>query len=96
MGKDEVIYAADDAEKERVIAKYKNRKIEISRFKGLGEMPVSVLKETTMEKSKRTLLQVMLVDAGETDKAFSDLMGRDVQARFKFITENAAGFEADV
>ncbi len=96
MGKDEVIYAADDAEKEKVLAKHKNRKIDVSRFKGLGEMPVNVLKETTMDKSRRTLLQVMLVDAEETDKAFSDLMGRDVQARFKFITENAAGFEADI
>ena len=96
IGKDEVVYAADDPEKEKVMAKYKNRKVEISRFKGLGEMPVAVLKETTMEKSKRTLLQVMLVDEADTDKAFSDLMGRDVQARFKFITENAAGFETDI
>ncbi len=96
LGKDEVLYAADDAEKEKVLAKHKNRKIEVSRFKGLGEMPVAVLKETTMDTTKRVLLQVTLVDAEETDKAFSELMGRDVQARFKFITENAAGFEADI
>lgn len=95
IGKD-VFYAADDPEKEKILAKNKNRKIEISRFKGLGEMPMSVLKETTMDPNKRKLLRVELVDEKETEQAFSGLMGKDAGARFKFIQENAAGFELDI
>jgi len=92
----EVLYAADDAEKEKILAKNKHRKIEISRFKGLGEMPMGVLKETTMDPSKRKLLRVALVDEKETEEAFSGLMGKDAGARFKFIQENAAGFDLDI
>ncbi|MBI3794281.1 MAG: type IIA DNA topoisomerase subunit B [Nitrospinae bacterium] len=95
MGK-EAFYAADDAEKEKLLAKYKHRKLEVSRFKGLGEMPMSVLKETTMEVSKRRLLRVTLVDEKETEETFQGLMGKDSGARFKFIQENAAGFDLDV
>ncbi|MBI3581647.1 MAG: type IIA DNA topoisomerase subunit B [Nitrospinae bacterium] len=93
---DEVFYGADDAEKEKILARHKHRKAEVSRFKGLGEMPMSVLKETTMDPARRKLLRVELVGEGETEEAFSGLMGRDPAARFKFIQENAAGFDLDV
>jgi DNA gyrase subunit B len=92
----EVHYAIDDDEKEKILAKLKNRKVDISRFKGLGEMPVNILKDTTMNKAKRTLLRIELIDEEETDLAFKDLMGKDPEPRFRFITENAAGFELDV
>jgi len=92
----EVLYAVDDDEKEKHLAKLKGKRVEISRYKGLGEMPASVLKETTMDKSRRTLLRVELVDEEDTDSVFKDLMGKDPEPRFRFITENAAGFELDV
>jgi len=87
-------YADDDAEKEKILKRYK--KVEISRFKGLGEMPVKALKETTMEPRKRTLLRMELTDEEETESMFKKLMGRDATARFRFIQENAAGFEPDI
>jgi DNA topoisomerase IV B subunit len=92
----EVFYAADEKEKEDIQAKYKHKKLEISRFKGLGEMPMNVLKETTMDPANRKLLRVELVDEKETEAAFSGLMGKDPGARFKFIQENAAGFDLDI
>ena len=95
IGKD-VLYAADDSEKGKIMEKYKHRKIEVSRFKGLGEMPMNVLKETTMDVTKRKLMRVVLVDERETEEAFRDLMGKDSGARFKFIQENAAGFDIDI
>jgi topoisomerase-4 subunit B len=59
-------------------------------------MPVSVLKETTMSRKKRTLLRVELVDEEETETAFSELMGKESAPRFRFIQANSAGFELDV
>ncbi|MEE8483547.1 MAG: DNA topoisomerase IV subunit B, partial [Nitrospinota bacterium] len=85
----ETFYAADDAGKDKILKKNKNRKTEVFRFKGLGEMPVNILKETTMDKSKRRLLRVELVNEKETESAFKDLMGKDASARFRFITENS-------
>ncbi|GMT41961.1 MAG: DNA topoisomerase (ATP-hydrolyzing) [bacterium] len=85
----DTFYAADEKEKEKILGKLKNRKFEISRFKGLGEMPVKVLKETTMDPENRTLLRVELNDEQETETAFRELMGRDASARFRFIQENS-------
>jgi topoisomerase-4 subunit B len=68
-----------------------NAKVEVSRFKGLGEMMAAQLKETTMDPSKRTLLRVMLADgdAKATESSVERLMGNKAEARFEFITENA-------
>ena len=63
--------------------------IEIKRFKGLGEMNAEQLWETTMNPATRTLLQVKLDDAGETDRLFSVLMGDDVEGRRQYIQEHA-------
>ncbi len=87
-------YARDDAHKERLLkTTFKgSSKVEISRFKGLGEMMPAQLKETTMDPRKRTLLKVMV--ESDTRPATSDtverLMGNKAEARFAFIQEHAA------
>ncbi len=87
------IYAMDDADRERKTKLFKaGSKIEVSRFKGLGEMPPSALKETTMDPSKRTLLRVMAIreERAETNELVESLMGRRPELRFAFIQEHAS------
>ncbi|MEE9498706.1 MAG: DNA topoisomerase IV subunit B, partial [Nitrospinaceae bacterium] len=70
---------------------------EVGRFKGLGEMPSEVLKSTTMDKNKRTLIRVTIENNKRADKTFDRLMGKEAQHRFKFIQEKAPFFkELDV
>ncbi len=87
------IYAIDDLEKNRLLNKNKKSKIEISRFKGLGEMMPAQLKETTMNKETRKLIKVNLPSQRQkiknTNKLVNDLMGKNAELRLKFITENA-------
>jgi DNA gyrase subunit B len=63
--------------------------IEVKRFKGLGEMNSEELWETTLDPSKRVLLRVTLMEAGEAERMFSVLMGEDVERRRQFIEEHA-------
>ncbi len=85
-------YAQDDRHREELLATvYKGKKVDIQRFKGLGEMNASELKETTMDPRKRRLLRVEIdaEDREETTSAISDLMGTKPEARFRFISERA-------
>jgi topoisomerase IV subunit B len=88
-----IFYARDDKHKDELLKKefHPNAKVEISRFKGLGEMMAAQLKETTMDPRKRTLLRVKVVedDRKATDKSVERLMGNKPEARFEFIQERA-------
>ncbi len=91
------VYAMDDADREvKTRREFKaGAKVEISRFKGLGEMPPSALKETTMDPSKRTLLKVVAApeERAETAELVESLMGRRPELRFAFIQERAKTVE---
>jgi topoisomerase-4 subunit B len=86
-------YARNDKHRDEILKKEfnANAKVEVSRFKGLGEMMAAQLKETTMDPRKRTLLRIMLVadDRKSTEKSVERLMGVKAEARFEFIQENA-------
>ncbi|MET3925285.1 DNA topoisomerase IV subunit B [Devosia sp. 2618] len=87
------LYARDDAHKTELMAtEFTGKsKVEISRFKGLGEMPFAHLRETTMSPKSRTLLQVKVRDDLDATRISVDrLMGTKPEARFDFIQENAA------
>ncbi len=99
-------YARDDAHKEELIETiFKNKKVEISRFKGLGEMMPAQLKETTMDPSKRNLMRITIVNPDSdidpeghnlqkavkrTETLIDQLMGKKPELRFQFIQENAS------
>ncbi len=94
----ESVYVDTDEELEELKnGKYKNKKVEISRFKGLGEMMPNQLKETTMSAKTRRLIRVDLPpktedgleDTEKTKTLVYDLMGKKPEFRFKFITEHA-------
>jgi topoisomerase-4 subunit B len=82
----------NDAHRDRLLAtEFKGKKPEITRFKGLGEMPYVHLRETTMDKKTRSLLRVKIVDDQDSTRSAVDrLMGTRPEARFEFIQENAA------
>ena len=87
------VYAMDDADREhRLAADFRpGAKVEISRFKGLGEMPSNLLRETTMDPKRRILLRVTvpLAEKADTDALVESLMGRRPELRFQFIQEHA-------
>jgi topoisomerase-4 subunit B len=93
-----IAYARNDAHKDELMkTEFTGRgKIEIGRFKGLGEMMAAQLKETTMDPKKRMLLRVDVIDGVEATKTAVDaLMGTKADARFRFIQDNAEFAEAD-
>jgi DNA gyrase subunit B/topoisomerase-4 subunit B len=88
----ETYWAADDASRDRVLAKLpSNAKPNITRFKGLGEMPAQLLYETTLDPGRRRLLRVNIPedDRAYTERTVTDLMGKEPEQRFKFIMAEA-------
>jgi topoisomerase-4 subunit B len=89
-------YAIDNADKDLMLSelsKTSKAKIEMGRFKGLGEMTAKQLKETTMDKEKRVLIKVNLADCENADNMVEDLMGKNPEKRYKFICEQALKVE---
>ena len=82
-------YLKDEVALREFEAEHESSRIEVNRFKGLGEMDWEELGVTTMNKETRTLLRVGVEDAAIADDIFSRLMGDDVESRKKFIQENA-------
>lgn len=86
------LYARDEAHRAELMeTEFKGKKVEVSRFKGLGEMLAKQLKETTMDPKVRTLLRVDIFEgnAEATRQSIDDLMGTKPEARFRFIQEHA-------
>jgi DNA gyrase subunit B len=82
-------YLQDEAELRRFEEAHESSRIEVNRFKGLGEMDWSELGVTTMNADTRSLLQVSVAEAAIADEVFAKLMGDDVDRRKQFIQENA-------
>ncbi|MFC7536861.1 DNA topoisomerase IV subunit B [Sphingomonas sp. GCM10030256] len=92
------LYARDDAHREEIEAReFKGKKVEVSRFKGLGEMNPNQLKETTMDPASRSLLRITLPSQYEDRQPVKDLverlMGRNPEHRFAFIQNRAAAVD---
>jgi DNA gyrase subunit B len=93
----ETHWALDEADRERIIAGLpRNARPEIMRFKGLGEMQPEELKRTTLDPATRRFLRVTARDIVETDRVLTELMGKDVEARFRFIMERSTQAELDI
>jgi len=96
----EVYYTYSEPEQEKLLEKLnsdgKSGKIDIQRYKGLGEMDFHQLWETTMDYNNRTLIQITIDDAAEADEIFTILMGDKVPPRKQFIEEHAHLAELDI
>jgi DNA gyrase subunit B len=86
----ETHWALDERERDALVAELpRNVKPQISRFKGLGEMPAEDLRATTLDPYRRRALRVVIDGEIETDRVLAQLMGRDPQARYRFIMDRA-------
>ena len=82
-------YAITEEEKNKIVKNLNGTQHDIGRFKGLGEMPASDLRETTMDKKTRCLIKVKLNDAKRSSETVSQLMGKNAESRYNFIKEKA-------
>jgi DNA gyrase/topoisomerase IV subunit B len=86
----ETYWARDDEHKEEIMSGLRqNAKVDITRFKGLGEMPFKVLSQTTLDPKTRTLLKVEIDNNLEAHTTFQELLGKDADPRYRFIMEKA-------
>lgn len=86
-----VQYAQDDAEKEEILASLPaNRKVEVGRFKGLGEMNANQLRDTTLNPNNRILLRVDIESQIEAHNTFHSLLGKDASERYRVIMDEAS------
>jgi DNA gyrase subunit B len=93
----ETFWALDEEDRARITASLpKNAHLDVMRFKGLGEMQPEELRRTTLDPATRRLLRVTIDDLVETDRVLGELMGKDVEARFKFIMERASQADLDL
>jgi DNA gyrase subunit B len=92
----EIHYAYNEEQKKEVFAKNKDKKIQLQRYKGLGEMNPNQLWETTMDPQNRILKKVQVEDAVQADQTFNMLMGQEVPPRRKFIQTHAKMANLDI
>jgi DNA gyrase subunit B/topoisomerase-4 subunit B len=94
---EEILWVYSDEEKEEILkTKAKNRKVHITRFKGLGEMNPKSLWETTLNPKSRKFLKIQIDDFDETNALLEGLLGKDSSDRYRLIQENADRLELDV
>lgn len=96
-GKEDTFWVYSDEEKEAILKNQgKNRKVHITRFKGLGEMNPKTLWETTLNPKNRKFLRIQVDDADEVNTLLEGLFGKDSSDRYRLIQENAHRLELDV
>ena len=94
--KDQTLFAYDEFEKAEIIKKLGNKKYTLQRSKGLGENEPEMMWQTTMNPETRRLISVSPADAAATDIMFDTLLGDNLPARKKFITENGSRYMKDI
>lgn len=86
----QTLYAQDDSEKEQLLAELgEHRRVEVMRFKGLGEMDASQLRDTTLNPGKRVLLRVDIESQVDAHNTFQQLLGKDASERYRVIMEES-------
>lgn len=92
----ETWWLADDRERDRLLKRFPKAKAQITRFKGLGEMPPKTLYDTTLHPDKRRLLRVDVADVARAEAAIIELMGKDPSARYGYLVARGGEIDAEM